>query len=249
MLRGAEGPRGTAKAAKMPVEGFKLFITNEMMQDVVNNTNKNIRNFMTRFHDVLKESSKYAYVKETDLIELKALIGLLYLRAALQLNIFKTREIIFHESSHEIFPAAISYNRFAFLIRFLEFDDRETRQQRWREDIFAAIREFFMKMNENNRRCRNPSPYVSVDETLYPYHGRIGMKQYNPSKPAKYGFLYRNLCDAKVPYTYSTQPYARKPEVIGANDYYVTGCNEYTKWLVNNFQIYGTLQGRNISLD
>ena len=57
-----------------------------------------------------------------------------------------------------------------------------------------------------------------------------------------------SLCDTKVPYTYSTLPYARKPEVIGANDYYVTCCNEYTKCLVNNFQIYGTLQGQNISL-
>ena len=92
ILRGAEGPRGRAKAAKNPVEGFELFITNKMMQNVVNNTNKNIQNFMTRFHDVLKESSKYTYVKETDLMELKALIGLLYLRAALQLNIFKTRD-------------------------------------------------------------------------------------------------------------------------------------------------------------
>ena len=63
ILRGAEGPRGRAKAAKTPVEGFDFFITGEMMQDVVNNTNKNIRNFMTRFHDVLKESSKYTYVK------------------------------------------------------------------------------------------------------------------------------------------------------------------------------------------
>ena len=51
------------KAAKTPVEGFDFFITGEMMQDVVNNTNKNIRNFMTPFHDVLKESSKYTYVK------------------------------------------------------------------------------------------------------------------------------------------------------------------------------------------
>ena len=150
ILRGAEGPRGRANAAKTPVEGFELFITDEMMQDVVNNTNKNIQNFMTRFYDVLKESSKYTYVKETDLIELKALIGLLYLRAALQLNIFKTKEIFFHESSHEIFAATMSYNRFASLICFLEFDDKETRRQRWREDKFAAIREFFMKMNEHN---------------------------------------------------------------------------------------------------
>ena len=91
-MRGAEGPRGRAKAAKALVEGFELFITDEMMQDVVNNTNKNIQNLMTRFHDILKESSKYTYVKETDLIELKELIGLLYLRAALQMNIFKTRD-------------------------------------------------------------------------------------------------------------------------------------------------------------
>ena len=48
---------------------------------------------------------------------------------------------------------------------------------------------------------------------------------------------------------YSTLPYAGKPQVIGANDYYVIGCDEYTKWLVNNCQIYRTLQGRNISLD
>ena len=84
---------------------------------------------MTRFNDVLKLSSKYMYVKETDLIELKALIGLLYLRAALQLNIFKTREIFFHESSYEIFAATMSYNPFAFMICFLEFDNKETRKQ------------------------------------------------------------------------------------------------------------------------
>ena len=220
-----------------------------MMQDVVNNTNKNIRNFMARFDDVLKESSKYTHVKETDLIELKALIGLFYLTAALQLNIVKTREIFFHGSSHQLFAATMSYNRFAFLICFLEFDDKETRRQRWREDKFAAIREFFMKMSKNNEKCHNPLPYVSVDETLYPYRERIGMNQYNPSKLAKYGLLYRRLCDTKVPYTYSALPYAGKPEVFGANDYYVTGCDEYTKWLLNNFQIYGTLQGQNFSLD
>ena len=228
ILRGAEGPTRRAKAAKTPFEGFELFITDEMMQDVVNNINKNIRNFMTRFHDVLKESSQYTYMKETDLIELKALIGLLYLRAAPQLNIFKTREIFFHESSHKISAATMSYNRFAFLICFLEFDDKETRWQQWRKDKFAAIRGFFMKMNEINGRCCNPLPYVSVDETLYPYCGRIGMKQYNPSKPAKYALLHQSLCDEKILYTYSNLPYARKPEVIGAKDYYVTGCDEYT---------------------
>ena len=123
----------------------------------------------------------------------------------------------------------MSYNRFAFLIRMLEIDDKETRQ-RLRENKFGAIREFFMNMNNNNGRCHNPWPHASVGETLYPYRGRIGMKQYNLSKLVKYGLLYRSLCDAKVLYTYSTLSYVEKPEVIDANNYYVTCCDEYTKW-------------------
>ena len=99
-----------------------------------------------------------------------------------------------------------------------------------------------------NARARIPSPYTSIDETLYPYRGRIGMKQYNPSKPSKYGLLYRSICDASLPYTYWTLPYAGKPENPGS-PFYVTGTDEYTMYLVENFSKYGSLAGRNISLD
>ena len=81
---------------------------------------------------------------------------------------------------------------------------QNTRPERWRGDKYAAIREFFAGM-------LGPSTFVSVDKTLYPYRGKIGIKQYNPSKPAKYGLLYRNLCDAEVPYIYFTLPYNGKP--------------------------------------
>ena len=70
ILRGVEGPRGRTKAEKTPVEGFELFITDEMMQDVVSNTNKNIQNFMTRFHDVFKESLNIIKTEGIDRIAL-----------------------------------------------------------------------------------------------------------------------------------------------------------------------------------
>ena len=88
---------------------------------------------------------------------------------------------------------------------------------------------------------------------MYPYHGRIGFKQYNPSKPAKYGLLYRLLCDAAVHYTYFFLPYAGKPEVLNkenpATSYYVTGTDEYTKYLVNGFSTVANMSGCNISMD
>ena len=88
---------------------------------------------------------------------------------------------------------------------------------------------------------------------MYPYHGRIGFKQYNPSKPAKYGLLYRLLCDAAVHYTYFSLPYSGKPEVLNkensATSYYVTGTDEYTKYLVNDFSTVTNMSGCNISMD
>ena len=98
-------------------------------------------------------------------------------------------------------------------------------------------------------RC--PSALLAVDETLYPCSGHIGIKHYNPQKPAKYGLLYRSLCHSTVTYTYFSLAYAGKPEVAGGNGvkFYITGTDEYTKYLVNGLSRYTSIQGRNISMD
>ena len=82
---------------------------------------------------------------------------------------------------------------------------------------------------------RRPPPYLALDETIYPYRGSIGSKQYNPSKPAKYALLYRSLYDAVVPYTYYTCPYAGKPSKTNneASKYYISGTDKYIRYLVN----------------
>ena len=170
---------------------------------------------------------------------MKAFIGILYLRAAFRLNLLD-REIIWnHESAHDIFGATRSVNRFKFICRFCTFDDKTIRQDRWKNDKFACMREIFEAMNSRNASMRCPSALLAVDETLYPYRGHIGFKQYNPQKPAKYGLLYRSLCDSTVTYTYFSLAYAGKPEVVGGNGakFYITGTDEYTKHLVNGFPV------------
>ena len=98
---------------------------------------------------------------------------------------------------------------------------------------------------------RSPSQYLVIDETFYPYRGSICIKQYNPRKPAKYGLLYRSLCDAAVPYTYYTLPYAGKPSETNneTSKYYISGTNEYTKYLVNGVNHYNSIDGSKISMD
>ena len=79
----------------------------------------------------------------------------------------------------------------------------------------------------------------------------MNFKQYNPSKPAKYGMLYRSLCDSSAQYTYFTLPYAGKPEDLNneSNKFYITGSDEYTKYLVENFNRFNSIKGYNISMD
>ena len=251
IVKNKPGPRGIAKRAQTPIDSFNLFFTDKMIEKIVTHTNDVIETAMERFADLLEESDKYPHFRKVDKMDISAFIGLLYLRAAFRLNLQETLEIWNHESAHDIFAATMSYNRFQFIRRFITFDDKSTRGDRWKSDKFACLRELFEMMNEQNSKRRFPSPLLAVDETLYPYHGSIGFKQYNPSKPAKYGLLYRSLCDSSVSYTYYTLPYAGKPEENTGEPgkYYVTGTDEYTKYLVTEFNRFNSIMGCNISMD
>ena len=132
---------------------------------------------------------------------------------------------------------------FMFMSCFITFDDKEKRPDRWKTDKFACIRELFEAMNERNAKMRYPSPQLAIDETLYPYCGCIGFKQYNPRKPEKYGLLYRSFYDSTTTCTYFTLAYTGKPESTDgpAIKYYLTGTNEYPKYLVNEFSVYSSI--------
>ena len=149
------------------------------------------------------------------------------------------------------FAAAISWNRFHFICKFITFDDKPTRNNRWKNDKYACMRELFKNMNVPNAKGLIPLPLLAIDETFYPYSGAIGCKQYSPNKSAKYGLLYHSLCDSSALYTYFTLPCAWKLEEIAgeAAKFYVTRTNEYAKYLVTEFNQYNSIQGCNISMD
>ena len=74
----------------------------------------------------------------------------------------------------------MNLNRFSYITRFLQFDDRSKWEERKTYNKFACLRYFFEKGNENNAKARYPNPYLAIDETLYPYRGHINFKQYKP---------------------------------------------------------------------
>ena len=199
-------------------------------------------------HVGFNENDKITFTKPTDIREIRALFGLFYLCRALNQNLHSAKDLFYHDSSCDVFAATMNYMRFYFLCQKVQFDDKETRAERWRMDLFNALRKIFECFNVNCETFRIPSEYLAIDEILDAYRGLVKLKQYNPNKPAKYGLLYRSISDSVVPYTYFTLTYAGKPETEGS-EFYVTGTDEYSVYLVDKLSSHVDITGRNVSMD
>ena len=90
--------------------------------------------------------------------------------------------------------------------------------------------------------------YLSLDDTLYPTRTQISFKQFNPSKPAKYGMLYKSINAFRYPFTFSTAVYFDKPKAE-PRFYYTPGTSQTVKYLIQNLECHTNLVARNILYD
>ena len=96
---------------------------------------------------------------------------------------------------------------------------------------------------------RSPSPYLAIDETMYPYRGSTDIKKYNPSKPVSMGFSIAAyvmlLCLIRTIHSHVPVNHQKHE----ASKYYISGTDEYTKYLENGVNHYNSIDGSNISMD
>jgi hypothetical protein len=143
----------------------------------------------------------------------------------------------------------MSLKRFQFLLSHLRLDDIKVREQGKLHDKFQPAREVFELFNEACTEALQCSDQLCCDEDLYRNFGRgFGFKQYNKSKPAKYGILYRSLNDSKLPYTYRSIVYAGCP-VDEPTENYMVGIEETVCELLRRYGAKNELKGRNLTTD
>lgn len=176
------GPQGNAKSATNPLASLLCLIDDEMIQHIVFCTNIYIDKIRNRF-------SRDRDAKHTDDIEIKSLLGILYICGVLKSsrrNVFELWDNS-HGTGCELVYVTMSEHRFRFLIRCLRFDDIRDREQRKALDKLAAIRLLFDKFVANSANAFKPSDYLTLDEQLVAFRGRCPFRQYMPKKPAKFG--------------------------------------------------------------
>ncbi|XP_067135443.1 piggyBac transposable element-derived protein 4-like [Centruroides vittatus] len=147
----------------------------------------------------------------TDLTEIKAFIGILYLAGYKKLNRCNSKEMWTMDGTGlEIVRTVMSEKRFKFLLYNLRFDNKNLRKERIKTDKLAAVRDMvdiFVKSCQQNYSI---SEYCTIDEKAEAFRGRCGFRQYMPKKPQKYGIKIYVLADARMYYTYNLEIYCGK---------------------------------------
>ena len=85
VVKNVPGPRRAVKMRLFTYE--RLFISDEILEQ-----------FIAHHREVIENSEKHSFYKSVDLTDIKAFLGLLYLRARLKLNLFD-RETIWHHKT------------------------------------------------------------------------------------------------------------------------------------------------------
>ncbi|CAF1454756.1 unnamed protein product [Rotaria sordida] len=202
---------GPVTVIQTMMDAFKLFLTDEILNEVVLQTNKYAKRYMDQrnqrqLNDAANQT-KLKKWKELDRTELEAFLGLLIQAGVGHASHTSVTELWDISKSPPIYHATMSLERFKDLLRFLRFDDRQLRDK---FDRLAPIRTIFECFVKQLPQHFIPSENLTIDEQLVPFRGRCSFVQYMPKKPSKYGLKFWVLCDVDSRYVLALELYTGK---------------------------------------
>ncbi|KAJ8932981.1 hypothetical protein NQ318_011198 [Aromia moschata] len=113
--------------------------------------------------------NKYV-IQDTNICEIKALIGLLYLARFYRSSRLNLDDLwVTDGTGIDLFWKTMSLQR---LLCCLRFDNIENREERKEVDKLAAIRAVFKMFIQNSQNADIPGAYLTIDEKLESFRGR-----------------------------------------------------------------------------
>ena len=176
----AAGPTMAVFGCRSPSETFSKFFTDVLMAEIVVHTNDKIVTLRNKY----KRQSDPTF-KDITLLEFRAFLSILIMAGARKDNHLTTEEMFSRSQGCPFYRSVMSEGRFCFIQRALRFDSLATREQRVKEDRFAAIRSVWNQVIAKCIENYEPGGHLTVDEQLLAFRGRCGFRMYIPNKPAK----------------------------------------------------------------
>ena len=142
--------------------------------------------------------------------ELLALIGILIAGGVHRQN-KKNLDDMWNNDALPLIRAAMTRDWFKMMLRFIRFDNENTRAERAPTNKAAPIRDIWIMLNRNLEKAYKPYECIIIDKQLFPYRGHTKFTQYIPYNPAKYGIKVFWACDTSNAYPLQGQIYTGKP--------------------------------------
>lgn len=171
-----------------PAEVFVKFFTEELLESIVEYTNK---------AESLGQGLQW---KEFNKDELKAFLGII-----IMMGIVKLPNCRWHWSNSERFGSSpiirksLSMSRFNAINKWICLYDKTNFDG---QDKLYKVRKLSDSVLEACQRNFGYEQELSIDESMISFKGRNKMKQYMPRKPTKWGFKVFVLAGAKTGYVY-----------------------------------------------
>ena len=206
---GNPGPIVLANVADIGncLEYFQMIISNDILDIVVDETNRYADQFFTLKAGTWPKHSRANNWKPLTLPELKIFLGLTLTTGLL----VKRGHLSDYWSKNPIlctpfFGQTMSRNRYQNILKFLHFNNNATRPSDSTDKLYK-LRPIHDKVVENWRTLYNPGEQTSIDEGMLKWRGRLSFRVYNKDKPTKYGIKAYILADSNSGYCWNMDIY------------------------------------------
>ena len=181
---------------------MELYFNSDLINHIVLQTNLYAQQYIDANHENLKPHSRVRDWYETDEIEMKQFLALVFLMGLVKMPTMEHywQKKVFYR--HPLFGRVMKRNRFQLLMKFLHFNDNSKMPQPGSpgHDRLYKIRPVIDHLHEKFQEVYTPRGAICVDESLLLWKGRLIFRQYIPLKRARYGIKLFLCCESDGEY-------------------------------------------------
>ena len=201
---GTQGPRGAAADidSEAPVDFLELFLTDEIMEHIVDQTNLYAR----------RDGAPARTWSPLTVQELKRCLGLSFVTGYLKKPTLQMYWALDCVEATPYFNHTMARNRFQSIYSNLHFNDNSLDDK---TDRLYKVRPVLDYLVGKFKELYQPGENICVDEAMIPWRGRLSFKVYSPLKPSKYGMRLYVLSDSSNGYCFKVRPYYGETMPLG----------------------------------
>ena len=199
------GLKRPASQADSPLECFRLFLTDEILNQIITETNR----YYAQQNAAKPSPLPWYDLTVEELLAFFAIVLAMGLIKLPEIELYWRRNSIFEM---HWFSSVLTANRFKQILRYLHLNNNESDlpcDDPNRDKLFK-LGKLQSILSQNFFEMNAPQRELSIDEQMIGTKARISFIQYMPKKPKKFGIKIWALCDSISGYCLQFQIYTGK---------------------------------------